>query len=191
MPNLVKKHVLIATAGALMLGTSAVSATGIRPNDSSTATVTRHRTHHAMRHYGVRARGVARADRYAPGYAAYPGPLGLPFAAAQGAVDLGTAPVGAGLGAAGAVVGGTTSALTGNPYGYYGYYGYGNYPYGSYGSYAYAPEYGYAPGSYGSVGLGRDIGHSYYNGFGSPAPASQDNCAGDGGYGRKDYAIGC
>ena len=81
-----------------------------------------------------------------------------------------------------ATVGGTAAALTGHPYG----------PYGTYGSYAQVPGYD-AYGSYNGApgGFARDIGHSYYNGFGSPAPASQDNCAVDAGYGRKDYSLAC
>jgi hypothetical protein len=101
--------------------------------------------------------------------------------------------VGAGLGTAGAIVGGTTAAVTGYPYGAYGNYGYA--PRSVYGGYAYAPgyanapDYRYAPGSYGSFGFAPDIGNGYYNGF--AAPASQDNCAVDAGYGRRDYAVAC
>ena len=122
----------------------------------------------------------------------------MPFAAAEGAIGLGTAAVGAGLGTAGAVVGGTTAAVTGYPVqrlslrslwqlclcagGAYGSYAYAP-------GYANAPDYRYAPGSYGSLGFARDIGHGYYNGF--AAPASQDNCAVDAGYGRLDYSVAC
>lgn len=202
-----KKHVFAAAAGALMLGTTALSAAPMQSNGtleqgaSSGATKVHDRTHRTMRHHASRSReGVRAADMNQAyqgqwdnrTYQGQWGPFGLPFAAAQGAAELGTAAVGAGLGTAGAVVGGTVGALTGYPYGYGAYGSYGYVPGDSYASYGYAPgAYGYAPGSSGSVGLGRDIGHSYYNGFGSPAPASQDNCAVDGGYGRKDYSVAC
>jgi hypothetical protein len=59
------------------------------------------------------------------------------------------------------VVGGTAAALTGYPY--------NPYSDSAYGSYAYAPP------AAGSFGL-------------STAPASQDSCAIDAGYGRLDYS---
>jgi len=193
-----KTHVLAAVAaGAVMVGATSLSAAPLAANGTALRSAApdgvtqvkykKHRArHHAMRTgnwNGAYAGNWNGARDWSRG-----GPFGLPFAAAEGAAGLGAAAVGAGLGTAGAIVGGTTAAVTGYPY--------SGYPYGTYGSYAYAPgyaygSYAYAPGTYGSFGLAPDIGHSYYNGFGSPAPASQDNCAVDGGYGRRDYSIAC
>ena len=175
------KHVVaLAAAGALMLGATSISSAAPARSDTAAkaagfagTTHVRYRSHRPIRAQAARPQAW--------------NPLALPFAAAAGAGTV-----------AGALVGNTTAAVTGYPY-----YGYGSYPYDGYRSYASAPgypyntygdaygSYAYAPGAYGGVGLGRDIGHSTYNGIGSTAPASQDNCAVDAGYGRRDYAIGC
>jgi hypothetical protein len=190
------KHVLAAAAaGALALGATSLSAapiasdTALKSAASDGVTQVKYKKHQA-RHHAMRARnwngGYARNWNSGRDWSQW-GPFGLPFAAAEGAVGLGAAAVGAGLGTAGAIVGGTTAAVTGYPY--------SGYPYGAYGSYAYAPgyanapAYGYAPGAYGRFGLAPDIGHGYYNGF--AAPASQENCAVDAGYGRRDYSLAC
>ncbi|MFL4968796.1 MAG: hypothetical protein ACJ8EU_08730 [Xanthobacteraceae bacterium] len=182
-----KKHVLATVAaGALMLGATSLSAApitsgaSVKPAASDGVTQVKYKKHQA-RHHAMRARSWNGGGEWSQW-----GPLGLPFAAAEGAVGLGTAAVGAGLGTAGAIVGGTTAAVMGYPY--------SGYPYGAYGSYGYAPRdvygsYAYAPGPYRSFGFAPDIGHGYYNGF--AAPASQDNCAVDGGYGRRDYSVAC
>jgi hypothetical protein len=183
-----KKHVLAAAAaGALMVGATSLSAapltssgTALKSATSDGVTQVKYRKHQA-RHHAMRTRNWNGGQNWSQW-----GPLGLPFAAAEGAVGLGAAAVGAGLGTAGAIVGGTTAAVTGYPY--------SGYPYGHYGSYAYAPggvyeRYAYAPRAYGTFGFAPDIGHGYYNGF--TAPASQDNCAVDAGYGRLDYAVAC
>jgi hypothetical protein len=194
--SMTKKHVLAAAAaGALALGATSLSAapiasgTALKSAAPDGVTQVKSKKHQA-RHHAMRARhwdgGYARNWNSGNNWSQW-GPFGLPFAAAEGAVGLGAAAVGAGLGTAGAIVGGTTAAVTGYPY--------AGYPYGAYGSYAYAPgyakapDYRYAPGSYGSFGFAPDIGHGYYNGF--AAPASQDNCAVDGGYGRRDYSVAC
>jgi hypothetical protein len=194
--SMTKKHVLaVAAAGALAFGATSLSAapiasgTAVKSAASDGVTQVKYKKHQA-RHHAMRAGnwngGYARNSNSGRDWSQL-GPLGLPFAAAEGAVGLGAAAVGAGLGTAGAIVGGTTAAVTGYPY--------SGYPYGAYGSYAYAPgypnapAYGYAPGAYGSFGFAPDIGHGYYNGF--AAPASQDNCAVDGGYGRRDYSLAC
>src|SRR5262249_35622080 len=97
------------------------------------------------------------------GYLAQPrqsyGLLDAPFAAAEGV----GAATGAALAGAGAVIGGTTAAVTGYPY-------WLNYAYAptAYGSYAYAPG-GYAPGPYNNYGW-VDPRHQYYNP--PPPPAS-------------------
>jgi hypothetical protein len=197
--SMTKKHVLAAAAaGALALGATSLSAapaaagTALKSAASDGVTQVKYKKHQA-RHHAMRARNWNSGRDWSQW-----GPFGLPFAAAEGAIGLGTAAVGAGLGTAGAVVGGTTAAVTGYPYSGYPYGHYGSYAYapgGAYGSYAYAPgyanapDYRYAPGSYGSFGFARDIGHGYYNGF--AAPASQDNCAVDAGYGRLDYSVAC
>lgn len=178
---MLKKHVItLAAAGAMALGATAVSAAPVRSNAASLKAAhadgmtqvnyKRHRAH-ARVHQSQNWR-VQRSQNWN-------GPFGAPFAAAAGVGAVTGAIVGGALSTTGAIVGGTTAAVTGYPNGY-----------GAYGSYAYAPDpygsYAYAPGPY---GVSRDIGNGYYNGF--AAPASQDNCAGDGGYGRRDYAIGC
>jgi hypothetical protein len=197
-----KKHVLAAVAaGALALGTTSLSAapiasgTSVKAAASDGVTQVRYKKNQA-RHHAMRTRNWNGAyarnwnGRYARSWNgghrwSQWGPFGLPFAAAEGAVGLGAAAVGAGLGTAGAIVGGTTAAVTGYPY--------AGYPYGAYGTYRYAPSaygsYAYAPGRYGSFAFAPDRGHGFYNGF--AAPASQDNCAVDGGYGRLDYAVAC
>jgi len=193
-----KKLVLVAAAaGALAVGAAPSTAAPVHADSTAIkaapggVTQVHYQKHRTVRHQVLRERGRnAAAQTWGPNAAVQTwGPAGLPFAAAEGAVELGAAAVGTGLGIAGNVVGGTAAALTGTRYGY-GAYGTYDYAPGAYGSYAYAPGYagyGYAPAS----GLGHDIGHSYYNGSGSPAPASQDNCAVDGGYGRKDYSLAC
>jgi hypothetical protein len=170
MHDMTKKHVLaLVAAGALVLGGTSLSTARDGVKKSSMK-----RSHHAaMQQHGWNNGWHAHAAN----------PLSWPFAAAEGA---GLA-AGAIVGGTAAAVGGTASALTGQPY-----YGHPYYPYGSYGSYAQAPGYdGYGSYNYAPGGFARDIGHSYYNGFGSPAPASQDNCAVDAGYGRKDYSVAC
>jgi hypothetical protein len=168
MHDMTKKHVLaLVAATAMVLGGTSLSSARDSVKKSGMK-----RSHHAMQvqRNGWNQGWQARTDN----------PLTWPFAAAQGA----GAAAGAIVGGTAAAVGGTVGAATGYPY--------NGYPYGGYGSYAYAPgyessgSYSYAPG-----GFARDIGHSYYNGFGSPAPASQDNCAVDAGYGRKDYSLAC
>jgi hypothetical protein len=206
MINMTKTHVLAAVAaGALALGAPSLSAapmasgTAVKSATSDGVTQVKSKKHQA-RHHSMRVRS---SDSYARSWNGRQdwsqwGPFGLPFAAAEGAIGLGTAAVGAGLGTAGAIVGGTTAAVTGYPYTGYPYGAYGRYGYAPgdvFGSYAYAPGYAnapatrYAPGSYGSFGFAPDIGHGYYNGF--AAPASQDNCAVDAGYGRLDYSAAC
>ena len=182
MSHMTKKHVLALAAGALLLATTAASAgpvrdsvrmsanpDGVRQVHYKTSQVKKQRV---LRHQALRARVNT---------VGYRNPLGLPFAAAAGAGTVAGAVIGGAANTAGAVIGGTTGVLTGYPYdpiyGGYAYAGPGH------GSYALVPE--------ASFGLGVDRGHSFYNGLGAPAPASQDNCAVDGGYGRRDYAIGC
>lgn len=203
MHDVTKKRVLAAAAaGAMMLGatqlSSAESMRGTFRGKSELSAASKHVKHVRSHRYVTERAPVYGSPRWQNA-----GPLALPFAAVEGA----GAVAGAAIGTAGAIVGGTTAAVTGGPYAGYPF-GYAGYPYGynSYNSYAYAPNgynsYAYAPGAYGAYdayaaypaggyGLSRDIGHSFYNGVGSPAPASQDNCAVDGGYGRKDYSIAC
>jgi hypothetical protein len=180
MTLITKKHVLAAAAaGALAFGASSLSAApmqshGAAFNAATSDGVTHvHYKKHKAQHRVMHQRNWNAANAQDPGL------LGVPFAAAQGAVGLGAAAVGTGLGIAGDVVGGTAAAVTGYPY--YGSYGYAP------GAYAYAPGYAYGGGP--AWGLSPDIGHSYYNGVG--APASQDNCAVDAGYGRRDYSAAC
>ena len=167
-----KKHVLaIATGGALMLAASPLVAAPVLSNtaavkNADTDGITQVRYKHRKTHARLQSQNWQNA-----------GPFGLPFAAAAGAGAI----AGGALATTGAIVGGTTAAVTGYPYGPYAYSPYGN----AYGSYAYAPEYG-AYAAYGYNGLSRDIGNGYYN-YGA-APASQENCAVDGGYGRLDYS---
>ena len=170
MHDVTKKHVLaLVAAGAMVLGGTSLSTAR-----DSTKKSNMKRSHHAMQ---------VQRDGWNQSWQAQANPLSWPFAAAEGA---GLA-AGAIVGGTAAAVGGTAAALTGQPY-----YGHPYYPYGTYGSYAYAPGHD-AYGAYAAApsGFARDIGHSYYNGFGSPAPASQDNCAVDAGYGRKDYSLAC
>jgi len=173
MPNLAKKHVLaLAAAGTMMLGATSLPAapiqsdgTALKATDSNGVTRT-HQGQRITRHHAARVKDQARVQEGNQNYWSRNwGPFGLPFAAAEGLATT-----------TGAIVGGTTAAVTGYPYAPYAYHR----PYArdAYGSYAYAPE-----------GLARDIGHAYYNYDGSPAPASQDTCAVDGGYGRKDYSM--
>ncbi|HKA71167.1 MAG TPA: hypothetical protein VKE26_05140 [Xanthobacteraceae bacterium] len=178
-----KKHVLaIAAGGAMMLGASPLIAA---PVPSGTAAlkaanadgITEVRYKHRKPHHKSQAR-LMQNWRHA-------GPTGAPYAAAAGVGAATGAVVGGALATTGAVVGGAT----GYPYGYgypyrYGYGAYASNPYGAYGN-AYN-SYAYAPGAYGAYGLSRDIGNGFYN-YGA-APASQDNCAVDGGYGRLDYS---
>jgi len=158
-----KKHVLaIAAGGAMMLGASPLMAAPVVTGTAAIkAANTDGITEVRHKHHKTHAR-VHQSRNWQNA-----GPFGAPFAAAAG--------VGA---ATGAIVGG----VTGYPYGGYG--AYGGYPYGPYGN-AYG-SYAYAPGPYGAYGLSRDIGNGYYNY--RAAPASQDNCAVDGGYGRLDYS---
>jgi hypothetical protein len=179
--NMTKKHVLaLAAAGTMVLGATSLSSAedifynsgGVSPTTAYNEVTPRKAQRAKYRHSrDLRARQDWRAQS--------DNPLTWPFAAAAGAV-----------GTAGAIVGGAASVLP-------GYYPYSGYSREAYGSYAYAPgahdgaygaqaSYPYAPG-----GVSRDIGHSYYNGFGSQAPASSDNCAVDAGYGRKDYSVAC
>jgi len=170
MPDMTTKHALaVATAGTMMLGATSLSAAPIQSDGAalkagdSGLTRVQSRTHHTARHRAARVKDQASVQDWGRNDSGQNwGPFGLPFAAAEG--------IGA---ATGAIIAGGTAAVTGYPYGPYAYHN----PYArdAYGSYAYAP------------GWGRDIGHAYYNG--SAAPASQDNCAVDGGYGRKDYSM--
>jgi hypothetical protein len=190
-----KTTLACATAVGLALGATSLSAqpldytgsqTGPRTETGVGSTPMRYKTH--RKHARVQ-RHVRAHQRH--GYLAQPrqsyGLLDAPFAAVEGV----GAATGAALAGAGAVIGGTTAAVTGYPYwsanNYGGSYG-GNYGYAPspYGSYAYAPG-AYASGPY--YGWAADRGHQYYNG--AAAPASQDNCAVDGGYGRLDYSIAC
>lgn len=170
-----KKHALaLAAASVIALGaTSSLSAAPVLTNTASVKAANQdgltqvrykgHRTH-------------VRTQRQSRNW----GPFDVPGAAVAGTGAI----VGGALAATGAIVGGTTAAVTGYPYGYNRY----GYAPGAYDSYAYAPEgygaYGYAPG-----GLSVDRGHQFYNG--NAAPASQANCAVDGGYGRLDYGAAC
>jgi len=185
--NMSMKHVLAAAAaGALIIGAAPLSAGPLHQDVTAMKAAASNSITNV--HYRTYRKSQARVTRGRNWNAA--GPLALPSAAAGGAVGLGAAAVGTGLGIASGVVGGTAAAVTGYPYGYASY---GN-PYGAYGAYGYAPDaygsYAYSPGYNSAPGFvgGRDIGHSYYNGFGSPEPASQDNCAVDAGYGKKDYS---
>jgi len=161
-----KKHVLaVAAGGALMLAASPLMAAPVLSNaaavkNADTDGITQVRYKHRKSQARLQQQNWQGA-----------GPFGLPFAAAAGA----GAVAGGALATGGAIVGGT---VTGYPYGPYASYPYGN----GYGAYAYAPN-GYG---YGGYGFSNDIGHGYYNG--SAAPASQDNCAVDAGYGRLDYS---
>ena len=165
-----KKHMLtLAAASAMALGASSLSAAPVLSNnvalkDASADGITQVRYKHRKSHARLRQSQDWQAA----------GPFGAPFAAAAGVGAATGAVVGGALSTAGAVVGG----VTGYPYGPYAYDN-------AYGSYAYAPN-GYG---YGGYGLSTDIGHAYYNG--GAAPASQDNCAVDGGYGRRDYSAAC
>lgn len=160
-----KKHILaFAAAGAMALGATSVSAAPVLTGTTAIrAANTDGMTQVRYKRQKTQHRVLQQSQNRDL--------LGAPVAAAAG-----TAAV------TGAVVGGTAAALTGYPYAY-DVYAYSRYPYGAYGSYAYAP----APTA--TFGLAPDIGHRYYNGF--AAPASQDNCAVDGGYGRLDYSVGC
>jgi hypothetical protein len=198
MKMLDKKHVLACmAAGAVALGATSLSATPVSASQTAVKAAAPDGVSQAKyrKHRNVRAQHVRdwRGQHYARDWRgqqvdAFGNPITWPFAAAAGAATAAGTIVGgtlAGAGTAtGAIIGGTAAALTGNPYGYHPY------AYDPYGSYAYAPgpdgafDYAYAP-----QGLGVDIGHSYYNGFGSRAPASSDNCAVDAGYGRKDYSL--
>jgi len=178
MRNMTKKHVLALTAaGAVIAGATSLpaaspaSARGVKSTDAAAAMPMRHRTHRVAHRSTIRTQnGLAAGAQNA-----------------ETAANLGSeAAIGGGT-VSGPVIGGTAAAVTGYPYGTYGYpyaygayarYPYGGLGYGAYGSYASAPGYGFA----------RDIGHNAYNGIGAPEPASQDNCAIDGGYGRKDYS---
>lgn len=174
---LTKKHALaLAAAGVVALSTTSLSAAPVLTNTASVKAANdtgltqvrykRHRTH-------------VRTQQFSRNWT----PFDAPAAAVAGAGAI----AGGALATTGAIVGGTTAAVTGYPYGPYAYSGHG-YGAGAYNSYAYAPEgygaYAYAPG-----GLGADRGHQFYNG--NAAPASQDNCAVDGGYGRLDYSAAC
>jgi hypothetical protein len=209
MKMLDKKHVLACmAAGAVALGATSLSATSVSAGQTAIKAATpdgtqvKYRKHRNVRAQHVRDwRGQHHVrDWRAQQVDAFGNPITWPFAAAAGAATTAGTIVGgtlAGAGTAtGAIIGGTAAALTGNPYGYHPY------AYDPYGSYAYAPgtysaPYGnasaYSDGAfdyaYPPQGLGVDIGHSYYNGFGSGAPASSDNCAVDAGYGRKDYSL--
>jgi hypothetical protein len=164
-----KKHALaLAAASAMALGATSLSAAPVLTNTASVKAASADgMTQVRYKHHRTHVRG---------GQSQNWGPFGVPFAAAAGAGAI----AGGALATTGAIVGGTTAAVTGYPYGPYANSGYGAYAYApdAYGSYAYAPG-----------GLARDIGHGYYNGV--AAPASQDSCAVDGGYGRLDYAVGC
>jgi hypothetical protein len=157
-----KKHILaVAAAGAVAFGATSLSAAPVLTNTAAIKAADAD-TMTQVRY--KRHRTHHRVLRQSQNW----GVFGAPFAAAAGAAAV-----------TGAVVGGTTAALTGYPYAY-GPYAYGPYAYDAYGSYAYAPN---------GLGWSPDIGHRYYNG--AAAPASQDNCAVDGGYGRLDYAVAC
>jgi hypothetical protein len=177
-----KKTMLACAASAgVAFGATSLSAqpmayngsqTGLRTEAGAGRTQMRYRTH--RKHARVHQR---------QGFVAQPrqsyGLLDAPFAAIEG-VGVAT---GAALAGAGAVIGGTTATVTGYPYWSTNAYGSYAYALGAYGSYA------YAPGPYQSDGLTVDRGHQFYNG--AAAPASQDNCAVDAGYGRLDYSIAC
>ena len=198
MRNMTKKHVLALTAaGAVIAGATSLpaaspaSARGVKSTDAAAAMPMRHRTHRVAHRSTIRtqnglAAGAQNADNWNAQSLNQPRSAGWPAATAA---NLGSeAAIGGGT-VSGPVIGGTAAAVTGYPYGTYGYPyangAYARYPYGGYGayrSYAYAPEYA------ASAGFARDIGHSAYNRIGAPEPASQDNCAIDGGYGRKDYS---
>jgi hypothetical protein len=170
-----KKHALaLAAASVIALGaTSSLSAAPVLTNTASVKAanddgVTQVRYKHHRTHIrGQQLWTQQQSQNW--------GPFDAPAAAVAGAGAI----AGGALATTGAIVGGTTAAVTGYPYGY--------------GSYAYAPNaygaYAYAPGPYSPGGFARDIGHQYYNG--AAAPASQDNCAVDGGYGRLDYSAAC
>jgi hypothetical protein len=170
-----KKHALALVAASFVaLGaTSSLSAAPVLGNTAAVKAAnedgltqvryTRHRTH-------------IRTQQFSRNWS----PLDVPGAAVAGAGAI----AGGALATTGAILGGTTAAITGYPYGYSGY-GFGARAYNS---------YGYAPGGYGAYayapgGLAVDRGHQFYNGY--AAPASQDNCAVDGGYGRLDYSAAC
>src|SRR5215467_6423828 len=131
-----KKLVLVAAAaGALAVGAAPSTAAPVHADSTAIkaapggVTQVHYQKHRTVRHQVLRERGRnAAAQTW--------GPAGLPFAAAEGAVELGAAAVGTGLGIAGNVVGGTAAALTGTRYGY-GAYGAYDYAPGAYGSYAY------------------------------------------------------
>lgn|SRR5262245_2706628 len=188
-----KTTLACATAVGLALGATSLSAqpldytgsqNGPRTEAGAGSAPMRYKSH--RRHARVQKHVRAHQQH---SYLAQPRPsyglLDAPFAAVEGV----GAATGAALAGAGAVIGGTTAAVTGYPYWSANAYGghYGN-PYApaAYGSYAYTPG-AYAPGPY--YGWAADRGHQYYNG--AAAPASQDNCAVDGGYRRLDYSIAC
>jgi hypothetical protein len=182
-----KTTLACATAVGLVLGATSLSAqpaaytesqTGPRTEAGVGVTPMRYQTHRKHAHVQKHVRAHQRHGYLAQPRQSY-GLLDAPFAAVEGV----GATTGAALAGAGAVIGGTTAAVTGYPYwstNAYGSYGYAP---NAYGSYAYAPG-AYAPGPY--SGWAADRGHQYYNG--AAAPASQDNCAIDGGYGRLDYS---
>jgi hypothetical protein len=165
-----KKHVLaVAAASVMAFGATSFSAASAMPQSAGARAA---KTHGMTQVHYKRHRTHLRSEQSRN----WGGPFGaatVPGAVVGGALATTGAIVGGTLATTGAIVGGTTG-----------------YPYGPYaGGYAYAPQgygaYAYAPGGY----VSRDIGNGYYNGV--TAPASQDSCAGDGGYGRLDYAIGC
>lgn len=186
-----KKTTLVcATAVGLALGATSLSAqpldysgsqNGPRTEAGVDSTPMRYKAHRKHARVQKHVRAHQRHSYLTQPQRSY-GLLDAPFAAVEG-VGVAT---GAALAGAGAVIGGTTAAVTGYPYwstNAYGSYGYAP---GAYGSYAYAPG-AYPPGP--NYGWAADRGHQYYNG--AAAPASQDNCAVDGGYGRLDYSIAC
>jgi hypothetical protein len=172
-----KKHVLAAAAASIMaLGATSLSAAPLMSHSAGARTANSHGM--TQVHY-KRHRTHLRMQQLSRNWS----PFDAPAAAVAGAGAI----AGGALATTGAIVGGTTAAVSGYPYGPYTYGGYGYAPNG-YGAYAYAPG-AYAPGGYATGAYARDIGNGYYNG--NAAPAAQDSCAGDGGYGRLDYAIGC
>jgi hypothetical protein len=177
-----KKHALaLAAASVIALGaTSSLSAAPVLTNTASVKAAN-HDGLTQVRYKGHRTH--VRMQRQSRNWS----PFDVPGAAVAGAGAIS----GGALATTGAIVGGTTAAVTGRPWPH-AYSGYGYAP-GAYNSYAYAPEgygaYAYAPGPYAPGGFARDLGHQYYNG--AAAPASQDNCAVDGGYGRLDYGAAC
>lgn len=184
-----KKHVLAAAATTvLIVGATPLSAASIHRDGTAMTAGRSGVANMDNRTY----RAASRQRNFRAAQSQNGGPLGAPLTAAQG---IGTAAAGTGL----AIAGGAAATAAGYRYGYpaYGGAAYGPPAYGDayaspgYRRAAYVPSGAYSSYAYSPAVLSTDIGHSFYNGFGSPAPASQDNCAVDGGYGRRDYSAAC